>query len=348
MTNKRIPRLTVVCAALCLVLASHTSGAGQTTAGERVAAEAARLRRELAVPGFPEQEAAAYAKLIEEAEAALRAGHVHYGLYRVQQVNGDVGGYAYMRRQRAVAEGGAAAFERDWRRLGRELSAKERRLAPVGRSRAAAAVKALAESSLTQVRPQYEAGKLYGYNTTFEYGLFYFGGAAAHLDFALFCQSLGLDAQGRALPLRPLDAELKRLEEEILNAYRRPGASAQQARYNAANSTLKVATELNAERRYAGALLKYLDAARILAQIDASAAEPPAAAALREKGELMRARLASTAADHSVGMIYWEMARFAVERAEAGKPDTDELRRAAVALDAVLPRYFAYTSEVKK
>jgi hypothetical protein len=336
--------LTLVVCVLCLLSSARSSGAG-ATAGELIAAEAARIKKEIALPDFPKEEGAAYAKALEEAEDALRAGHLFYGLYRVQQVSPEVGGYAYMQRQSAVAKAGAEAFEREWRRMGRELTAKERRVARAGRG--AVAVRALAESSLTQVRPRYEAGRLYGYNAGFEYGLFYFGNSEANLDFALFCQTLSLDAQGRAPVLRPLDAELKRLEDETLRAYRRPGASAQQARYNVVNSTLKTASEMNAERRYAGALLKYLDAARVLAQIDAASAEPPALASLKEKSDAMRARLAAAATDHSLALVYWEMARFAIERAEAGKGNDDELRRAGVVLDAVLPRYFAFVSEVK-
>lgn len=334
-------------ACVCLVLSAGPVARAQGE-GEGVAAEVARARETLAALGLGEAEAKTFADALDEAEAAARAGHVNYGLYRLLRPRTQLAAFAYQRRSAEVSRQGAEAFDREWRRLGPELEAKEKRLAGGRAARESSAVGALVEALLTEVRPQYEAGRLYGHNTTWDSGLYYLGAASANLDYALFLRGLGLTAGGadarRRRPARPLDAELRRLEAETLRAYRRPGTAAQQPRFNGVNSTLKTAWDLNREQRFAGALLKYLDAARLLAQIEADAAPPPAAAALGEKLSAARARLATPGADHGVGLIFWEMARVALDRAQAGAGQESELRRAGVVLDSVLPRYFEYAS----
>lgn len=340
---KALPKsIACACLVLCVGLVARGQGGG-------VAGEAARGRETLAGLKMSEAETKPLADAFAEAEEAARRGYVHYALYRLLRARTQVGAFGYRLRRMDVAKQGTEAFEAEWRRVGAELDEKERRLASAARGRREAiAAAALVETLLTEVRPQYEAGRLYGLNTTLDNGLYYFGSAAANLDYALFLRGLELPSEGAAPRSRPLDAQLKRLEAETLAAYRKPGAAAQQQRFNAVNSTLKTAWDLNRERRYAGALLKYLDAARVLGQLAADSADAPAPAALKEKIAAARARLDAKRADHSVALIFWEMARLAVDHAEAGAGDPLEMKRAGVVVEAVLPRYFEYVSEVRR
>ncbi len=344
----------IVSALVWLTLLTQTGCAGQQKgarpeAGGRISAEVQRLRGVLAAAGLPEAEARQQEAELRRVEESLRAGRISLGLYRLQQIHSTVMAGEYGRRKAEVLKQGTEGFEREWKRLGEELAAKEKSLGAGGKL--PAAVAALAEASLTQVRPHYEAGRLYGLNTTLDAGLYYMGAASAGMDFALFCHGLNFGSKetGTTKELRPLDAELARLEAETLTAYRRPGAASQQGRFNALNSTLKMAGELNGERRFAGALFKYLEARRVLAHIEAADSAPPAAASLREKSDAARSKLEGAGGrEQGVGLLFWEMARTALEGSEAGSPNEDELRRADAILERVLPSYFEYMAGEKK
>ena len=170
------------------------------------------------------------------------------------------------------------------------------------------------------------------------------GLAPGFLDFALFCQSLRFQEQRRSLSFRALDAELGRFEAALLESYRQKEAVANQPLYNRINSTLKIATELNREKRYAGALQKYLESSMFLALVGAP---PVDAQEIRRLGAQMRQiedRLKNAATDQSLGLVYWEMADAALKVPTDVQPDMERLKRGRVIVDKVLPLYFQYVN----
>ncbi|HEY7547484.1 MAG TPA: hypothetical protein VID27_21485, partial [Blastocatellia bacterium] len=222
---------------------------------------------------------------------------------------------------------------------------KEKRIA--ARPQLAAAAAALMDYSLTQVRPYYKSGRLYGLNTTVGNGLYYLGQAQTNLDFALFCNRLGLKAVGTAIRLRPLDAELAALEAEIVEAFDRPESAPNQRAYIVAHSVLKIALDLNREKRLAGALHAYLETCRAFYAITTTDVNEKEISEMKSQLDSFRSRFSSGDRDHSIGLIQWERARFSLDRADRGDIDKDELKRASVILKYVLPRYFKFIEGAK-
>lgn len=326
-------------AALAAVL-SLSAGARAQTAAEQLSAAAADLEKTVAAAKLSEAEAKQRADELRDVREEVAAGRLHLALYRLQTPWLLTAGQTYLASKADVKS--TEAFEAEWKRLGGELGAKERRLASAAEGETPLAARALAEASSGQARPYYQSGRLYGLNTTVGDGLYYLGLAPAQLDFALFCHGLRLREGGRAPRLRPLRAELSRLEAETLAAYRRAEAAAapsnqQQPRFNLLNSTLKLAGELDAAGLHAGALLKYLEAQLYLGLVAAPQTAADAGPGLKDKSDALGKRLRGGGTDHSLGLIFWESAQEALAGSEA-----EAHRRAAVIFERVLPAYFNF------
>src|SRR5262249_29441606 len=98
------------------------------------------------------------------------------------------------------------------------------------------------------------------------------------------------------------------------------------------NSQLKMAWDLERERRHSGAWLQALEARRSLAPVVMTIAEDLSAAALRAHSDALRAQLSKVSTDHSLGWLYWQMAEEAQTR--------NDLKQANTILSQVLPLYF--------
>ncbi len=298
-----------------------------------------RLRQALASTKLGDQEKAAFTAQIKRAEDALNSGHLYLALHRLQNTWARLGAHAFMESKAEIAGKGNDAFEIEWRRLGKGLAASEKQLAAA--PPALAITKSLVQSSRLQSRPYYQSGRLFGLNTTPDQGFYYVGIARASLDFALFCSHLPFSKPSRALRLGPLTRELEELEKETLKAYEQSVAD-DQPRYNNLNSTLKLAGELDRERWQEGALLKYLEARLSLGMLTAKTPDAGHLSALEAGIKTARAELDAANRDHSIGLMFLEMARTAIS--PTGEADANGLKQAAVILEQVLPRYLKATS----
>jgi hypothetical protein len=124
-----------------------------------------------------------------------------------------------------------------------------------------AALRALGEAALPQLRVYYDASLEYGRNTMPDSGLFYLGSAQAQRDFVAFARTLAERSSARAPAVRALEPELDALDKEMLAAYRPPLSIDKHPQFITASSLLKEARELDAARLRYGALLRYLQAA---------------------------------------------------------------------------------------
>jgi hypothetical protein len=273
--------------------------------------------------------------VLARAEEAQRDGRRLLALLRLASARADLAAAAYVQERPAAERKEAASFEAEWTRMGSEL--REAMGAPSPGALAGvlpAAVRAMGEAALPQVRILYEASLEYGRNTMPEYGLYYLGSAQAQREFAAFCRRLSGSGAPEP-PLRALRAELDGLEAEFLAAYRPPASVERHREFIGANSALKEARELDAAGLRHGALLRYLQAAQRFAPLRAAPALD-APALKRELGAL-EARLASAGLDHSIGRLFLEIAQ-----AELGGADAAQGATAASAIAGdVLPRYFA-------
>jgi len=311
--------------------------------GASIAAEAIRLKGVLASLKLPDADSETYAGHFSRVERARRSGHVFLSLFLLHPSAATLPAIEYQKAKADVSKGGLEALEREWRRLGGELAEKERRLTAAPVRRLPLVVQAMLERALTQVQPHYQSGRLYGQQTTIDAGLFYLGRAKAQLDFALFCRGLDVVASGAAPSLRSLAPELEELEREVMQSYRRLGAADQDNTFVRINASLKVAQDLERERRFGGALLQYLEVFRALEALNSMPAESLTPEALKSLSESFRTQLSGGKTDHSGGWLYWQMAQAALESGDA-----NDLKQAAVILYHVAPRYFKYMASLKE
>lgn len=277
--------------------------------------------------------------VLRRAGEALRDGRRLLALQRLEAARESLAAAAYLYGRPPGVGRDTAAFEAEWTRLGRVMRDDLGPLSPDAFDGVRpAAVRALGEAALPQVRVYYDASLEYGRNTMAVNGLFYLGAAQAQREFAAFCRSLAAPPSGDAPPLRPLAAGIDALEREFLAAYRPPLSIDRHPEFILASAALKEARELDAAGLRHGALLRTLQAAQRFAPLRESAAAPPPppkaiAARLRE----LDTRLAAGGIDHSIGRLFLEAAQ---EELAHPAPDADPAVAAAVAFD-VLPRYFA-------
>ncbi|MBI1765415.1 MAG: hypothetical protein HYR56_28700 [Acidobacteria bacterium] len=324
-----------ICGA-CLALWLGISCAAQDS-GNPIADEIARLKQ--ALSGLAENDAAAFRPMLEQAEQDLKAGRTFATLFRLQRGTPQLLALQYGATHKALAQGGLAAFDAEWQRAGAALTAGEKRLAARPNLHASLAARALSEAALTKIKPLYLAGRLFSREDSIASGLYYLGQALGSLAFARFSAALPDSKTRPAFTPRSLAPALAELEQDILAAYSQANVAAEQDLYNQLNATLKTAQELNQERRYAGALLQYLEARRVLGVLKALET-PPTLVELQTKSAAFQTQMAARQRDDSLAQMYWEVAQSALSTASP-----DNLKQAAVLLHEVLPRYFQLIPE---
>jgi hypothetical protein len=324
--------------AVALALASSGAIAAAPATDDPLAAEIDRWRNFLRTNPANDE---IWKQIKEGSEAtltraadALAAGRRWLALQRLAYAREGLLAATYMGERPASQRKDQAAFEQEWRRMGEVLA--DRLSAPAADALAdlrPAAVRALAEAALPQVRVYYDASLDYGRSTMPDSGLYYLGSAAAQRDFLSFARGIGGASAPPAPPLRRLSAELDQLEDDLLAAYRPPASIEQHGQFIAASAMLKEARELDALSLRYGALFRYLLALYRFAPLRAGV--PPAdPARTPEALAAFAPRLAAPGVDHTLGRLFLELGESEAATA-AGVANA-----AAVARD-VLPRYFA-------
>jgi hypothetical protein len=256
------------------------------------------------------------------AEADLKAGRRLLATQRLVNARAELATAVYLS-QRPASQKSAAGFEAEWARMGKTMQAALAK--PSGSTLQGvqpAALRALGEAAVPQVREYYEASLEYGRNTMPGNGLFYLGNSEGQRAVVEFARTLSTPSSLQAPPVRSLRGELDALEAELLKAYKPPASIDQHGAFITASSTLKEARELDAAGLRYGALLRYLQAAEQSA--------PLTGAVKGAAGDLaaLDARLSKGNVDHSLGRLFLEAAQ------------ADPSRAAVIAND-ILPRYFA-------
>lgn len=259
---------------------------------------------------------------LAQAGEALREGRRLLAAQRLFAVREDIAAAVYLSERSAETRRDLAGFEAEWARMGSAL--KDSLGAPdpkVLEGVEPAAVRALGEAALPQIRGYYEASLEYGRNTMPGQGLYYLGAAQAERELVDLSRTLSQPSGRRAPPLRSITPELSALESELLAAYRPPASIDKHGQFIGISSTLKEARELDAAGLRFGALLRYLQAALRFA---------PLRGGTGSTGQLSKveARLSAPDVDHSLGRLFLEIAQ--------AEPES-----AAAIADHVLPRYFA-------
>jgi hypothetical protein len=272
------------------------------------------------------------------AERALSDGRRLLALQKLAAVWPNVAATVYVAEHPGPESREEAAFEAEWARMGRILQSDLGTTSPRAFDGVRpAAVRAVAEAALPQVRVFYEASLEYGRSTTPDFGLFYLGSARAQREFAAFCRTLSFPAPRRAPPLRSLAGELDALETTLLSAYRPPASIDRHSEFITVSSALKEARELDAAGLRHGALLKYLQAALRAVPLTPTPPKPLDGGALADRLRGFEERLSAGDRDHSIGRIFLESAQADVAVVvPPARPATAE----TIVAD-VFPRYFA-------
>lgn len=299
-------------------------------------AEAARLRGLLGQFKADDEERRYVQEPLDKADQALARGRLLFAATRLREAGQNGEGRAFANARAALYEAGLPAFESEWVRLGGEIAGLRAGLGADLGARAPVAIRALIEASLATVDPLYQSGRLYGENTTVEYGLYYLGMGRSALDWA---RLLGAAEWPASPPVRLTnpDAALEALDAEILDAHAKGQTPEARQAFIPSNTALKRARDLRRESRLFGTWLEILQTRRALGLARRiSGQQPEPAAGDRER---LATRLREVAAswpaglDHSLGRIFVEEAEAALEGGE--------LRRVAAIVEEVLPAYAA-------
>ena len=190
----------------------------------------------------------------------------------------------------------------------------------------------------------------YGRISGVSFGAYYLSRAQGELAFALFLSNLPSRETRSALSLPSLTAPIGRIEEKMVTAYAKPGSTAQHTNFIIANSSLKLATELNLQGMREGALWPRLSVPS--SPLGLATLPPPSAereTVLANRADEWAKTFASSGQDHRIGEAFVEKARIALEKSQAGGEAGDRERlRAATLLELVAPRYVEIMKGLEK
>jgi hypothetical protein len=314
--------------AILLLVATTLSATGNTNgrAAARVGSELDRLSREAeamaAAGGDAKDMAAQSTTTLESAKRSLSSGRFYAALEDL--------GRARVRLFAAGASGRSGktgeAFDKFWTGERADLAEADRKSLAAAPSDLPAAVEALAQAAEGQTMVLADASRAYERVTGPQAGFYYLGEARGDADWAAFCRSLGLHVEAVRAPLRSIAPELAALQERAGAVFQPPLSIDRHPQFIRFNATLKLAGELDARGRRAGALYEYLDAVQQLAAI------VPAKKAPAETIESASRRLAASTRDESLGLLF-------VERAQNASGAPAGQGAVAAILGEVLPAY---------
>jgi hypothetical protein len=235
---------------------------------------------------------------------------------------------------------GIEALTREWEDVGRAIRENRSKFPAQKPDGQSAFIRAQAEQSLGQIDEHYAVAVDYGRFSGVTSGAYYLGRAEGHLNLALFLSRLTLPAAKAAAPFATFATPIARIENDIVSAYARPGSTAQHTNFILANSSLKLAKELDQHASPRGALVTMLRSLFALSLATMPQAGAEMEKALAARADEFEARFASSERDESIGLAFVEKARIALERSRAGgEAGERERMRAAAILSAVVPRY---------
>jgi hypothetical protein len=314
-------------------------------AQSRIEAEIQKVRKSLADRPINDPNFAGVPAEIETrskaAADAAGAGLYYFSLERLGQsldmLNGARTGIDLVK----TAGADLPSFEKEWNKTAGELEAFRKDFDKHNWSAAPAAVRALGEAAATRTTPLLDGSRGFALTTKPADGLYYLGQVRGQMEFARFSEEVDLARKGRATPLRSFLPELQALQQKVNAAFQPPKSIDQHPLFIALNSTIKLANELDAARRYAGALYQYLEAVRIFRMMDATPVAADAQAALIGKLESERVRLAASRQDDSIAQLFFERALWQSKHPDGSPSSADEWRAVSAIAEAIVPAYEA-------
>jgi hypothetical protein len=315
--------------------------------GDTLAAEVRRNRIILAaIPASPlvDGERPRLGGLLDDVESLLKAQRLGLALETLSSIAPGV--TALVRAGAGWDDTGTSSGKhiddlvKEGEGVGRALKANRDAFPKVKPRHQSAFVRAMAEQSFGQIDEYYEVAVDYGRFSGVSSGAYYLGRAEGQMAFALLLSGTVSLASKGSVPMTSLAGPIAALENDIVTAYAKPGSTAQHGNFIIANSSLKLARELDLHGWRLGSLVTLL---RSLFALSLATLTPPSAdedPVLAAKADEFEKHFAASTRDDSVGEAFVEKARLALEKSRAGGDGAERERlRAAALLDAVIPRY---------
>lgn len=334
--------------AVCLVLSAITIAAVVEAAGpDALASEIARWKEFVANNKDTDQNwqsiRQATEPLLNTADQAAARGRTYYTLHLLGAVRYLLAAQKYVDSIPSDSRQQMSVLEARWKKTGETLApVMDGKDAPA-LAEIPAAAQAIAEVSLGEIKPYYEASLEYGRNTVADSGLFYIGCAESQLEFARFCSTLRMDHPSKQIQAENLAAEMDEFEGELLSQYKPPASVNSHVLFIRTSAALKEARELLAAGHPYGALYRYLNARfRFAGMASTGRSITPEDAA--QRANAIQKQLDEDGKDHSIAQLFLQLALTEVENTSK---DSKGGEMAAAVFDTVLPHYFASLQPAK-
>lgn len=332
------------------LLAMVTPKIADQSAPEKIKAEIEYLRRSLAAKpdtdpqwkdARPEIEAA-----LQQAADDVRGGRPYASLEALSDALVSFRGFecATKKTEEQLLKEGLPQVETEVKKARIDLAALVQQHRRGGSGSAPAVIRALSEKAEGEAANLIEGGR--GFAVINDTGdrandlssaLYYVGSAEAQLEVTAFYKTLHLPRNNAPILLHSISPELQRLQERTTAAFQPPRSVEHHADFIRLNATLKLAGELDAAERYAGALYQYLVATEQFGKLDAVARDAEKQSELRAHLAKLRRQLSASKQDSSIALLFLEHA----EARLAKSPNADDWKAAGIIVDQVLPAYAA-------
>ena len=347
---KTVPKVRAAFVALGLVLVLGLTATGQDAA-TRIRNQIHHLRQDLdgKPVSRPEWKEAKpdISKALQFADEDVSAGRPYVSLEEMASAWDSLRGTegATQKTGEQLLKEGQAGVQAELKKMQIELTALEKQATQKNWDAAPVALLALAEKAISQTQTFREGAQGFANLNDMEKkalpdnyasALYYDGEGKGQAEFSAFCSTLDLPRKDGAFPLRSILPELQKLQALVTAAYRPPSSVEHHADFIRLNATLKVASELDAAKRYAGALYQYLDATQQFALLYAAVPAAANQSQLRKSLQKVSVDLAGSQQDNSIAQLFLERAEAWLTRSPnaAGWANADSIA------EQVLPAYF--------
>jgi hypothetical protein len=312
------------------MLAGAVAQAQQPQAGLR--AEIEKLKASLKVGTHTDDAWKDAEDSLARSEQALSAGRIYLSIEELGKAERSLA--AAQRSRELAPNADQAAFAAKW--SGGRAKLVSFAQSSDGAIRGPVAVRALEEAARGRVMPLVAGSKAYAAVTDAQNGMYYLGEAEGEARFARFCRTLKFSAQ-QPRTARAITGELQTLQQKANDAFQPPLSKEKHPQFIRLNSTLKLASELNAAGLHAGAWYAYLLGTLQFAAVTAKPVDESARVALKQQIEEEVKRAAQSHSDDSLLELYLQQAQAAVD--DHHTPTAGEWIRASLIVHDVVPAY---------
>jgi len=284
---------------------------------------------------------------IASARSGLKLGYLYLALYKIRSCQQELSTLSYVTSKFDAAKKSPEAFEEEWQRLGAEFNEKEHKNTNANSGQLPAVVVALADAAQLQAKLDYQTAHSLAARGNVSGGFYSLGRASANLNFASFCRKLGFPPPKSTVSFRSVATELNKLGTAALRTYKSADFSKQQDQSNRLKDSITLAGELNAASKFEGALFEYLESELYFGLI-LTTAEREDLQHLQERSRELGKLLTTRKKDHSIGLLFSQMAEMALNSTDSGEPTPTQIKTAVVILNNVVPSYLDYMKGIQQ